>query len=98
KTDEAIRILKAHEAEIRARGVRRLALCGSTARGDARPDSDVDVLVSIPPDLKFSLIDQASLQVLMSDFIGREVDVLIEEDLKPRLRAAIEQDRVEVFG
>ena len=95
--EEAIRVLKAHEAEIRARGVRRLALCGSTARGDARPDSDVDVLVSVAPDDKFSLIDQASLQVRIQDWIGHEVDVLIEEDLKPKLRAAVERDRVDVF-
>ncbi|MBM3569602.1 MAG: nucleotidyltransferase [Alphaproteobacteria bacterium] len=97
KTQDVVRILKRHEAEIRARGVRHVAIFGSTARGAARADSDIDLLVSVPPERKFSLIDQASLKELVADFIGREVDLLIEEDLRPRLRAAVERDRVEVF-
>ena len=43
--DQAIRRLLAAEAEIRALGVNRLALFGSELRGEARPDSDVDILV-----------------------------------------------------
>ena len=43
----AIARLKAHEAELRAMGVVSLSLFGSTARGDARSDSDVDVAVTI---------------------------------------------------
>jgi len=97
KTEDAIRILKEHEREIKARGVRRIALFGSTARGTAGPASDIDVLVSVPPDRKFSLIDQASLREMIVDYFGRDVELLVEEDLRPRLRAAVERDRIEVF-
>jgi uncharacterized protein len=47
--DEIIARLKAHEAEIKAEGVVHLALFGSRARGDARPDSDLDVLIEFEP-------------------------------------------------
>ena len=47
--DEVLAVLKAHEAELRAHGVARAALFGSLARGDARPDSDVDLMVEIDP-------------------------------------------------
>lgn len=45
RRDDAIRILREHASEIRAEEVTRLALFGSTARDQARPDSDVDLLV-----------------------------------------------------
>lgn len=41
--DTAITLLKAHETELRHLGVQYLWLFGSTARGEARPDSDVDL-------------------------------------------------------
>ncbi len=95
--DEAIRILKDHEGEIRARGVTRLALFGSIVRNEARPDSDVDVVVDIEPGRKFSLIDHASLRVLLCDIFGCEADVVIREDLRPRFRDEVERDTVRVL-
>lgn len=41
--------LKEHEAELRRRGVARVALFGSAARGEARPDSDIDLMVDVDP-------------------------------------------------
>lgn len=93
----AIKLLKQHEGEIRARGVTRLALFGSTVREDTREDSDVDVVVDIEPGRKFSLIDLASLRVLLCDVFGCEADVVIREDLRPRFREEIERDTVRVL-
>ena len=93
----AIKLLKQHEGEIRARGVTRLALFGSIVRNNARPDSDVDVVVDIEADRKFSLIDHASLQVLLCDIFGCETDVVIREDLRPRFREEIERDTLRVL-
>ena len=57
-----INLAKHRESEIRARGVVHLALFGSTARGDARDDSDVDIVVDIEQGRKFSVIDHAGLR------------------------------------
>ncbi len=95
--DEAIGILKDHEGEIRARGVTRLSLFGSIVRNEARPDSDVDVVVDIEPGRKFSLINHASLRVLRCDIFGCAADVVIREDLRPRFRDEVERDTVRVL-
>jgi predicted nucleotidyltransferase len=55
---EALRIIASHEAELRARGVRSLSIFGSVARDQARPDSDVDLLVEMDrPVAYFELFD-----------------------------------------
>ncbi|WP_245930747.1 nucleotidyltransferase family protein [Methylobacterium radiodurans] len=46
----ALKILCAHESDLRRRGVRHAGLFGSTARGEAGPDSDVDLLIEIDED------------------------------------------------
>lgn len=95
--DEAMKILRAHERELRALGVIRLALFGSVARGDARPDSDVDVMVDIDENRKFSLIDLAGLRLYLCDILGREVDIAERDGLKPYLRENILAEAVDVI-
>ena len=95
--DEAIRILRGHEAALRARGVTRLALFGSVVRGTAGHASDVDVLVDIDRARKFSLIDRSELRLFLADLLGREVDLAKRDGLKPFLGDAILTEAVEVF-
>lgn len=95
--DEAMRLLQAHEAEIRARGVTRLALFGSTVRNQARPDSDVDLLVDIDWTREFSLFDWAGLELYFSDLFGRTAEVAIRRNLKPHVKGNILADAVEVY-
>jgi predicted nucleotidyltransferase/uncharacterized protein with HEPN domain len=94
--DEATRLLKAREAAIRAQGVTRLAVFGSTARNEAPPDSDVDVLVDIDWRRKFSLFDWAGLELFMRDLLGREVEVAMRRSLKPFAKDAMLAESVEV--
>jgi predicted nucleotidyltransferase len=49
KRDEIIKRLKEREADLRAHGVMHAALFGSAARGEQRPDSDIDILVDLDP-------------------------------------------------
>ena len=95
--DEAVRMLKQHESELRARGVTRLALFGSLARGEAGPDSDVDVVVDIDDGRKFSIIDHSSPRVLLRDIIGKETDVVVRSRLRPGFREGIANESLTVF-
>jgi hypothetical protein len=92
-----IRAIREHEPELRALSVSWLWLFGSLARGDAGRKSDVDLLISVPPAQKFSLLDLAGVRVELCEFLGRDTDVVIREDVQPRLWEAIKDDLVEVF-
>jgi predicted nucleotidyltransferase len=95
--ERVIRTIRAHEPALRALGVERLWLFGSLARGDSGPQSDADVLISVPPARKFSLLDLAEVRVELCEVLGRDTDVVIREDAKPRFRDTIADDLVEVF-
>lgn len=97
RREEVIARIRAHERELRALGVAHLALFGSVARGDERPDSDVDVLIDVEPGRKFSLLDLAGVQLHLSDLLRGEVDVVERCALKPRMRERIGDDVTEVF-
>jgi len=95
--DEVIACLQAHAAELRAGGIRHLALFGSLARGDAGCDSDIDLAVELDRDKHITLIGLAQLELRLGDLLGRKVDLLPEPIQKPRLRANVDRDRRRVF-
>ena len=73
--------------EMRTYGVKRLALFGSVARGEDRPESDVDILVEF--DRQIGLFTFVSLQRYLEGLIGRTVDLAMPESLRPEMKAAI---------
>jgi predicted nucleotidyltransferase len=80
--EQAVELLAASESEIRALGVARLALFGSVLRGDARPDSDVDLLVQFSPGAK--TFDRfLALSELLEERLGRRVELVTTEALSP---------------
>ncbi len=91
--DEVIAILRAHEPELRAAGIKRLSLFGSVARGDHEADSDVDLAVEFEPSARMDLFRLAGLERRIHDLLGRAVDLVPEPVKKPRLRANIDRDR-----
>ncbi|HEY1936106.1 MAG TPA: type II toxin-antitoxin system ParD family antitoxin [Acetobacteraceae bacterium] len=90
--------LKALEPELRKRGVVSIALFGSIVHGSARPDSDVDVLIGVDPRARFDLIDLVGIRNLLSDRLGRAVDVVDKDSLKPMIRDSILVEAEMVFG
>lgn len=83
--DEIARLARAH-------GASNLRLFGSVARGDARPSSDVDVLIEI--EAGWSLLDHIALKQDLEDLLGCEVDVVTEKSLHPRLREKVLREAV----
>ena len=80
--DNTIQRLLAAETEIRQFGVRRLALFGSVARGEARPDSDVDLLVEFAPGQK--TFDRfMDLSDLLENLLEHPVELVTIEALSP---------------
>lgn len=66
--------------------MRELALFGSAARGDMRPDSDIDLLVEFLPQAEIGLIDYAGLMLDLGSLLGRKVDLVSKRGLKPLIR------------
>ena len=65
-------------------GAHNVRMIGSVARGDARPDSDLDLLVEL--ERGRSLLDHAALMVELEGLLGCKVDVATEQGLRPRVR------------
>jgi uncharacterized protein len=82
---------------LKAEGVRKLALFGSRARGDARPDSDLDVLVDTTPRGAFPPFDLFKVLRLVESATGLRVQISMRDVLKPRISERIADDLVEVF-
>ena len=95
--ERVVETLLAHEAELRAAGIKRLSLFGSVARGEAGPESDVDLAVELDPEAHLDLLDLVALERRLGELFGRSVHLLPEPVEKPRLRANIERDRRRAF-
>jgi len=95
--DDVLTELKALEKPLRERGLAALALFGSTAKGTARPDSDIDVLIDVAPNVRFSLVDLVSVKDFLEDQLGRTVDVATREGLDPAIRDRVIREARAVF-
>ena len=89
--------LRDNEAALKARGVAHAALFGSRARGDARPDSDTDIMIEIDPDAHIGVWGYAGLKVYIAALCDGPVDVVDREALKPTLAPAATADAIHAF-
>ncbi len=88
-TAEAIlSTIRAHAEPLRRLGVRRIGLFGSHARGEARLDSDIDLLVEMAVQ-RYSLFDVLRISVYLEKVFDRKVDVVTADSIRPAARANI---------
>ena len=73
-------------------GVEKVALFGSCVRGEMEEDSDIDILVEIKKDI--SLLDFVGLKQKIEEALGRKVDLVEYDTLKPLLRERILKEQV----
>jgi uncharacterized protein len=95
--DEIIGKLREREADLRAQGVAHAALFGSVARGDDRPDSNIDILVDLDPAIVVTIFDYAGVKDFIAEMFDRPVDVVSRETLKPRARPKAAADAICAF-
>jgi predicted nucleotidyltransferase len=97
RRDQALAILRAHEAELRASGVLHLRLFGSVARDEATDTSDIDVLAYFDPNQRLSLWTLGGLQQQLVELLGRDVDLVRESRLLGRVRERALNEAVLAF-
>jgi len=96
RRDEILRILAEHPIELNHAGVRTLACFGSVARDEARPDSDIDLLVEFAGRPSFARYME--LKFLLENLLGRRVDLVTPKAIRPQMRAGIEREMIHVPG
>lgn len=90
--DEVLSILKRRRQKLKKFGVRSLSIYGSIARGQARKTSDVDILVDLEKPV--GLFEFARLKLYLEEVLGREVDLVTPQALRPELRETILQEAI----
>lgn len=76
-------------------GVKRVGLFGSYVRDEMREDSDIDILVEIEKDI--SLLDFVGLKLEIEEMLGRKVDLVEYNTIKPLLRERILKEQVVIL-
>lgn len=94
---DIISTLRLKRADLEGHGVVSASVFGSTVRGEERPDSDIDIVVDISPDVRMSLTAFVVLQGDLQDMLGRRVDLVEWRNLEPRLLPSVRRDAVRSF-
>jgi predicted nucleotidyltransferase len=95
--EQIIARLRSTAPALRAEGVTGLAIFGSRARGDARPDSDLDILIDVDPDTRFSLLNLSGVGLIVEDVTGLKAQVAMRRSLEAGMAKRIADDLIEVF-
>ena len=94
---EIIARLRDNEAALRERGVRHAALFGSCARGEERPDSDVDIMIEVDPAARIGVYEYVAIKDYIAGLFDTRVDVVRRDRLRPFVRLAATGDAIYAF-
>jgi uncharacterized protein len=94
---EVIRLLRSNRAELEKIGIRHAEIFGSVARGEDRPDSDVDILVDLDPAIVRDLFAYSRVQRTLQDLVGRRVDIARRGRTRPELDVELNRDAVHAY-
>ena len=92
--EQVIATLRAHEPDLRRRGVLHAALFGSVARNEAKPSSDIDILIEIEPGAPVGVFEYVGITQYLADLFPNRVDVANRKGLKALVRPSAERDAI----
>jgi predicted nucleotidyltransferase len=95
--EHIIATLRAHEPDLRHRGVLHAALFGSAARDEAKPGSDIDILIELAPEAPIGVFEYVGITQYLADLFPNRVDVANRSHLKALVRPSAERDAVYAF-
>lgn len=95
--EQIIETLRAHEPQLRGRGVLHAALFGSVARGEQKRASDIDILIELEPQAPVGLFEYVGITQYLADLFPARVDVANRSTLKAHVRPGAERDAVYAF-
>ena len=95
--DALLARLQALKPALQREGITRMWLIGSRARGDNRPDSDIDLMVEIDEGRKFSLLDLVGVKHIVEDDVGLETDIIMRRSAKPTFLEWAHRDAIALF-
>ena len=76
-------------------GIKKAAIFGSLAKGEVKPDSDVDILVEIKSDM--SLLDFIGIKIELEEALKMKVDLVEYDTIKPFIREKILSEQVAIL-
>ena len=94
---DAIRRLQANRQRLRDEGIATLSIFGSVARGDARHDSDIDLLAEAMPSVRVGGLKLMQWKIALTEILGRDADVVVREFLQPKIEETMARDLIEVL-
>jgi predicted nucleotidyltransferase len=97
KLEQALDTLRNAEPKLRAKGVCHAAIFGSTARGEQRADSDIDIAVELDDLVARTIYDYVDVTDAVAALFDQPVDVVDRAALKPHLRKRVERELVYAF-
>jgi predicted nucleotidyltransferase len=95
--DEVLTTLRQHAPELQAKGILHLALFGSTARNEAGPKSDVDLMAEFDMSKKISLLDVCRFEYELADLLGVKVDLAQRNRMRRFIKESAEEDAIDAF-
>lgn len=97
RPDYILAMLRRHATEFQAAGLDHLSLFGSVARGEATPESDIDLLADFTPGKAITLVTVGGFEQRLRNLLGAEVELSFADWLKPHIRERALREAVVAF-
>ena len=97
RLNEVLAVLRTRADDLRRRGIARAAVFGSVARGEQRPDSDIDIVVDLDRNNMPELFTYVGIQMDLAQWMGRDVHLAVRDGLRPYVRPEVERDAIYAF-